>query len=68
MPRMLIRVSAEVSDEMLAPFPHLTPTVQVRQTMLTGAVRDQGELQGILNYLAGLGVGIVEVVTFPDDV
>jgi len=64
---MLIRVSAEVSDEMLAPFPHLVPTVQVRQTTLTGAVRDQGELQGILNYLAGLGVGILEVVTFPDD-
>ena len=67
MPRMLIRLSAEVSDEMLAPFPHLTPTVQVTQTTLTGAVKDQGELQGILKYLSGLGVGIVEVVTIPDD-
>ena len=68
MPRMLIRVSAEMSDEMLAPYPHHTPPVQATQTTLTGAVHDQGELQGILNYLSGLGIGIVEVVTIPDDV
>jgi hypothetical protein len=67
MPRMLIRVSAEVSEEMLGPFPGLTPTLEPAQTTLTGMVRDQAELQGVLNYLTQLGVAIVEVVTIPEE-
>jgi hypothetical protein len=67
MPRLLIRVSAEVSEEMLGPFPGLTPTLQPAQTTLTGLVRDQAELQGVLNYLTQLGVTILEVVTIPEE-
>jgi hypothetical protein len=67
MPRMLIRVDADVSEEMLSPFPGLTPTLQPAQTTLTGVFRDQAELQGVLNYLTQLGVAIVDVVTIPED-
>jgi hypothetical protein len=67
MPRLLIRVSSEVSEEMLGPFPALSATLEPPQTTLTGTVRDQAELQGVLNYLTQLGVSIVEVVTIPED-
>lgn len=66
MPRLMIRVSTQLSDEMLAPFPQLTSTPEPALTCLTGSVRDQAELQGVLNYLTQLGVSIVEVVTIPD--
>ena len=67
MSRLLIRVNAEVSEEMLGPFPGLTPTLRPAQTTLTGMVRDQAELQGVLNYLTQLGVAIVGVVTIPEE-
>ncbi|GAB7005712.1 hypothetical protein JCM18899A_31850 [Nocardioides sp. AN3] len=67
MTRMLIRVDAEVSDELLTAFPHLTTRRHRASTTLTGDVEDQEQLQGVLNLLNSLGLQVVEVVTIPDD-
>lgn len=61
----MIRVDDEVSDELLSAFPHLVSTVSRPQTTLTGTVVDQEELQGVINYLASMGVTIVDVLTIP---
>jgi hypothetical protein len=66
MTRMMIRVDAEISDELSSAFPHLTPRHQRAHTTLTGDMTDQEELQGVLNLLSSLGISVVEVVTIPD--
>ena len=66
MTRILIRVDAELSDELSGAFPHLTSRTQRAQTTLIGDLTDQEELQGVLNYLSSMGIGVVEVVTIPD--
>ena len=66
MTRMLIRVDAELSDELSGAFPHLTARIQPATTTLTGDMTDQQELQGVLNLLNSLGISVVEVVAFPD--
>ncbi|WP_139227792.1 hypothetical protein [Nocardioides alpinus] len=63
---MMIRVDDEVSDELLSAFPHLVSSVSHVQTTLTGTVVDQEELQGVINYLASMGVTIVDVLTIPE--
>jgi hypothetical protein len=67
MTRMMIRVDAEISDELSSAFPHLTARSQRATTTLTGDVTDQQELQGVLNLLSSLGINVVEVVTIPED-
>ncbi|MEI5675704.1 MULTISPECIES: hypothetical protein [Nocardioides] len=67
MVKMMIRVDAEVSDELAGAFPHLTARHHRAQTTLTGELLDQQELQGVLNLLSSLGISVVEVVTIPDD-
>jgi hypothetical protein len=67
MTKMMIRVDAEISDELSSAFPHLTARHHRAQTTLTGDLTDQEELQGILNLLSSLGIAVVEVVTIPDD-
>jgi hypothetical protein len=66
MTRMLIRVDAELTDELAGAFPHLTPKTQRATTTLTGDLADQEELQGVLNLLNSLGIKVVEVVTIPE--
>jgi hypothetical protein len=66
MTRMLIRVDAELSDELSGAFPHLIARTHPASTTLTGEMTDQEELQGVLNLLNSLGIGVVEVVTIPD--
>lgn len=66
MTRMLIRVDAELTDELSGAFPHLIARTQPATTTLTGDVTDQQELQGVLNLLDSLGISVVEVVTIPD--
>lgn len=65
MTRMLIRVDAELTDELSGAFPHLVAHTQ-RATTLTGEMADQQELQGVLALLNSLGISVVEVVAFPD--
>jgi hypothetical protein len=66
MTRMMIRVDAELSDELSSAFPHLTTRTHRATSTLTGDVADQEELQGVLNLLSSLGISVVEVVTIPD--
>lgn len=66
MTRMMIRVDAELSDELAGAFPHLTPKTQRATTTLTGDLADQEELQGVLHLLTSLGIEVVEIVTIPD--
>jgi hypothetical protein len=63
---MMIRVDAELSDELAGAFPHLTPKTQRASTTLTGDLADQEELQGVLHLLTSLGIEVVEIVTIPD--
>lgn len=65
MTRMLIRVDAELTDELSGAFPQLVAHTK-RATTLTGELADQQELQGVLNLLNSLGISVVEVVAFPD--
>jgi hypothetical protein len=67
MARMLIRVQAELSDELSGAFPHLTARSQPASTTITGDVVDQQELQGVLNLLSSLGIDVIEVLTIPED-
>jgi hypothetical protein len=64
---MLIRVDAEITDELSSAFPHLVARSQRATTTLTGDVADQQELQGVLNLLNSLGIDVIEVVTIPGD-
>jgi hypothetical protein len=66
MTRILIRVDTELTDELVAAFPHLTPKVHRASTTLTGDLTDQEELQGVMSLLQSLGIDIVELVTIPD--
>ena len=63
---MLIRVDAELTDELTSKFPHLRQRTHRAQTTLTGDVEDQEELQGVLNFLSSMGLTVVEVVTIPE--
>jgi len=64
---MLIRVDAELSDELSAAFPQLTAHCNPASTTLTGEIADQQELQGVLNLLSSLGIDTVEVLTIPGE-
>ncbi len=66
MTRTLIRVDAELSQDLASKFPHLNIQTHPAQTTLSGDIEDQEELQGVLNYLSSVGVIVVEVVTIPD--
>lgn len=66
MTKMLIRLDAELSDELSAAFPHLVARTHPATTTLTGELTDQQELQGVLNLLNSLGIGVIELVTIPD--
>ena len=68
MPRMMIRVDAELSADALTAFPHLEAVPQRPQTVLSGDVADQEELQGVICHLVSLGICVVDVVTLPDPV
>jgi hypothetical protein len=65
--KVMIRVDADLTDEMSGAFPQLITRHHRAQTTLTGRVTDQEELQGVLNLLTSLGISVVEVVTILDD-
>ena len=64
---MLIRVDAELSDELVNAFPRLSTRRHPASTTLVGQVVDQQELEGVLNLLGSLGYEVVEVLTIPED-
>lgn len=66
MTKILIRVDAELTDELSGAFPQLSTRTHRATTTLTGDLADQQELQGVLNMLSSLGIDVIEVVTIPD--
>lgn len=67
MAKVMIRLDAEVTDELSSAFPHLVPHHHRAHTTLTGDLVDQAELQGVLNLLSSLGIVVVEVITIPGE-
>jgi hypothetical protein len=53
-------VEGELSDQMRAAFDGMTLTRADGHTTLTGRVRDQAELQGLLQRVSGLGLTLLE--------
>lgn len=67
MTHVRITVDTEVSEELLASFPTLHARVQPHpRSTITGDLADSQELQGVLNFLASMGVGISDVVVLTD--
>jgi hypothetical protein len=66
MTRTMIRVDADMSQDITEKFPHLQLRKHRAQTTLSGDIEDQEELQGVLNYLSLMGITVVEVVTIPE--
>ena len=64
--KVLIRVDAKLSDELMSAFPQLMVRNHPAQTTLVGDLSDQDELQGVLNLLRSLGIDIVEILTLPE--
>ena len=65
--KLMIRVDAEVSDELMSAFPQLSTQLHPLQTTMTGEVADQEELMGVLNLLTSLGIPVVEFITMPNN-
>lgn len=64
--RYEIRIPCAISDTIRAAFPELD-AVQLgpSTTVLSGPVRDQAELHGLVARLADLGIDITEIRTQP---
>ncbi len=67
MTNTMVRVNAVLSQEALSAFPHLQSHREQPHSTITGDIRDQEELQGLLNFLSSMGLSVVEVVTVRDD-
>lgn len=65
MDHYVIRVEGAVDADALRDFAQVTVATGSVQTTLYGDLPDQAALAGVLDYLAGLGVEIVEVVKMP---
>ncbi|WP_380166395.1 hypothetical protein [Jannaschia sp. R86511] len=60
-------VPGEVSEAVLAAFPGMRCTPgSVGGTVLYGPVEDAGELSGVLDRLAAMGIPVAEIRRLPD--
>lgn len=64
---VVVRIDADISDELAGAFPRLVVRQHRPTTTLTGEVADREELQGLLNLLHSLGITVLELMTIPDD-
>jgi hypothetical protein len=60
-----IRIRGRVSAAVLQMFDPLQSDVERVETVLSGSVRDQAELHGLLHRVQALGLEIVEVRRLP---
>jgi hypothetical protein len=60
-------VEGELSDQLGGAFPGWNLTRKAGQTLLVGPVRDQAELQGLLQRLSSLGLTLLSASTIDDD-
>jgi hypothetical protein len=56
-------VEGELSDELASAFPGMTLTRRQGKTVLVGQVRDQAELQGLLQRISNLGLTLLSATT-----
>ena len=61
-----LTVQGELSDNLKPAFPGMTLTRSNGNTTLTGDVRDQAELQGLLQRVSGLGLTLLEAKAVDD--
>ncbi len=61
-----LTVQGELSDNLAGSFPGLTLTRAEGNTALTGNVRDQAELQGLLRRVSDLGLTLLEAKVIDD--
>jgi hypothetical protein len=61
-----VTVQGELSDNLKPAFPGMTLTRTHGNTTLTGDIRDQAELQGLLQRVSGLGLTLLEAKTVDD--
>ena len=63
-----IHFRGDLPDDVLLELSGLEVRLEEPRTVLRGAIRDQAALQGILLRLSGLGIELVEVRRFPDEI
>jgi hypothetical protein len=61
-----LTVQGELSDKLKPAFPGMTLTRINGNTTLTGEIRDQSELQGLLQRVSGLGLTLLEAKALDD--
>jgi hypothetical protein len=61
-----LTVQGELSDNLKPAFPGMTFTRTSGNTALTGDIRDQAELQGLLQRVSGLGLTLLEAKAVDD--
>jgi hypothetical protein len=59
-------VQGELSDTLQPAFPGMTLTRSAGNTALTADIRDQAELQGLLQRVCGLGLTLLEARALDD--
>jgi hypothetical protein len=59
-------VQGELSDKLAPAFPGMTLTRSHGNTALTGDIRDQSELQGLLQRVSRLGLTLLEAKAVDD--
>lgn len=64
--RYRLVVEGELSDTMEVAFGGMTLTREAGRTTLAGSVRDQAELQGLLQRVSDLGLTLLEVTTLDE--
>jgi hypothetical protein len=64
--RYRLIVQGELSDTLQPDFPAMTLTRSAGNTALTGDIRDQAELQGLLQRVVGLGLTLLEAKALDD--
>jgi hypothetical protein len=60
-------VKGELSDELASRFAGMTLTREKGRTLLVGQVRDQAELQGLLQQVSNLGLTLLSASTTDAD-
>ncbi len=56
-----IRIKGAMGDSVVASFEQMTAATRPAETVLTGSVRDQAELHGLLQRIELLGLELIEV-------
>ena len=63
-----LTVEGELSDRMRPAFAGMTLTHEYGNTVLVGIVRDQAELQGLLQRVSDLGLTLLSAVATEEEV